>query len=103
MRSRWKVEDLGAQTIFNRIMGVRHAHVKLLPLHPVATATMANIVNYFFLLHTTQLPENIIWHVHYNWVWWSMSPALVAAGERKNNTDTVVGCKLWTMSLCGCG
>lgn len=82
-----EVEDFGAQTIFNRIMGVRHAHVKLLPLHPVATATMANIVNYFFLLHTTQLPENIIWHVQYNWVWWSMSPALVAAGERKNNTD----------------
>lgn len=65
-----KMEVLGVQTIFGGIMGIRQAHVKLLPLHPVATATMANIVTHFpFLLHTTQLPENIIWLVQYNWVW----------------------------------
>lgn len=50
-----KVEVLGVQTIFGGIMGISHAHVKLLPLHPVATATVANIVTHFsfFITHHT--------------------------------------------------
>lgn len=71
LRSPVEVEVLGVQPIFGGIMGIRSAGVKLLPLHPVATATKANIVTHFpfFLLHATQLPENIIWLVQYNWVW----------------------------------
>lgn len=86
-----KVEVSGAQTILGGIMGIRHAHVKLLPLHPVATATVANIVNHFlfFILYTTQLPESIIWLVQHNWVWYNMSPALVAKCEREDNMHAV--------------
>lgn len=49
------------QTIFGGIMGIRSAHVKLLPLHPVATATVANIVTrfpFFFFFYYT--PHNCL-------------------------------------------
>lgn len=63
-------------TIFSGFMGIRHAHVKLLPLHPVATATVANISRNWvshlerlpfsvFSLHT-QLLKNIIPSVQYD-------------------------------------
>lgn len=57
---RWpvKVEVLGVQPIFGGIMGIRSAGVKLLPLHPVATATKANIVTHFPFFYYT--PHNCL-------------------------------------------
>lgn len=72
-------------TVFRGIMGIRHAHVKLLPLHPVATATVGNISCHFLFLLHTQLLKNIILSVQYDRVWWNLSPTLGAKCKRENN------------------
>lgn len=63
-------------TLFSGFMGIRHADVKLLSLHPVATATVANIsrnwvshlerLPFSVLSLHTQLLKNIILSVQYD-------------------------------------
>lgn len=70
-------------TLFCGFMGIRHADVKLLSLHPVATATVANIsrnwvshlerLPFSVLSLRTQLLKNIILSVQYDYVWEKMS------------------------------